>query len=425
MKVAVAGYGVEGTSAAKYWQAAGYDVTVCDQNPQLVVPAGVAARLGENYLSGLDQFDLVVRTQSIRPDKLVGAKQITSTTKEFFARCPAPIIGVTGSKGKGTTATLISKLLAAGGHKVWLAGNIGSSPLDFLNEIQRDDYVVLELSSFQLMDLDQSPQVAVCLMIVPEHMNWHPTMEEYLAAKANIFNHQAGDDLAVYNKTSPYSLQLGEQSPARHRPYNDPEGAYVKADYIWYKDQQIMPVSQIGLIGPHNQQNVCAAITAVWDLVPVREDLMKTIRDFKGLEHRIELVREVAGVRYYDDSFSTTPETTIAAVKSFKEAKVLILGGSSKDSNYDDMATAVAGGNVAKAILIGETALIIQAALDKAGFKNYLAGPNQMTEIVKLAHDNAPAGGVVLLSPGCASFGLFKNYKDRGEQFKAAVASLA
>ncbi|HSX45574.1 MAG TPA: UDP-N-acetylmuramoyl-L-alanine--D-glutamate ligase [Candidatus Saccharimonadia bacterium] len=422
--MAVVGYGVEGTSAVKYWQAAGYEVTVCDQNPALQLSAGVGSQLGDNYLGGLDQFDIVVRTQSIRPDRLVGARQITSTTKEFFARCPAVIIGVTGSKGKGTTATLIAKLLEAGGHKVWLAGNIGKSPLDFLGDVQRDDLVVLELSSFQLMDLDQSPQIAVCLMIVPEHMNWHPSMEEYLAAKSNIFKHQAEDDLAIYNKTNPYSTQLGEQSLGHHRPYLDPEGAYVKEDYIWYRDQQIMPVSQIGLIGPHNQQNICAAVTAIWDLVPVREAIMKTIRDFNGLEHRIEPVREVGGVRYYDDSFSTTPETAIAAIRSFQEPKVLILGGSSKDSNYDEMAEVIAGANIAKAILIGATAPAIQAALDQKGFKNYLAGPTQMTEIVKMAHDNAPAGGVVLLSPGCASYDMFKNYKDRGEQFKAAVNAL-
>lgn len=424
MKLAIIGFGVEGQSAYRYWSKKTDDITICDLDPGIKLPAGTKAQLGENYLSDLARFDLVVRSPGIRPDKLTGARQTTTIIKEFFAKCPAPIIGVTGTKGKGTTSTLITKILEAAGKTVHLGGNIGTPALDFLDKVKADDYVVLELSSFQLMDLDRSPQVAVCLMMAPDHLNWHPNMEEYIEAKSQIFRHQQADDLAVYSAKNDYSRQIGELSPGHHRPYLDEAGTYVKDGWVRLRDTKVIAIDQIGLIGPHNQENVCAAVAAVWDIVGNVRPIQQAVGAFTGLPHRLELAGEVNGVRYYDDSFATTPETAIAAIRSFREPKVLILGGSDKGSEFDELARAVAENEVRQAIVIGDVASKITKALDKVGFRAYVTGPASMREIVAAAVQAAEPDDVVLLSPGCASFGLFRDYKDRGDQFKASVKDL-
>ncbi|MBW4061856.1 UDP-N-acetylmuramoyl-L-alanine--D-glutamate ligase [Candidatus Saccharibacteria bacterium] len=433
MKTAILGFGVEGQVSAEYWAQLGADITICDENVDLKVPSGWSAQLGSTWLDNLDQYDVLVRTPALRPDRIADANagtdltaKTTSGLREFMAKCPAQIIGVTGTKGKGTTTMLIAKMCEAAGRNVFVGGNIGLPPLSFLDEVTADDLVVLELSSFQLFDATVSPHIAVCLMVVPEHLNWHRDFAEYAAAKGNIFAHQTAGDLAVYYPRNDTSSQLVALSPGHHVPYLEAPGAIIDGDYVKIDDQTICRTDEIGLLGPHNQQNIAAAITAVWELLDHNtQAIAGVVRDFKGLEHRLELAGVYQGVRYYDDSFATTPETAIAAIQAFAGEKVVILGGADKGASYDELAGVVEDTKVIHALLIGEQAPRLATALDKAGFSHYTVVKWQgMDSLVQTASHLVEPGDVVLLSPGCASFGLFTNYKDRGNQFMAAVHAL-
>jgi UDP-N-acetylmuramoylalanine--D-glutamate ligase len=430
MKVVVLGYGIEGQASAAYWQQQGHEVSVRDANDQINAPEGFELRTGQDYLNDLEGFDLIVRTQSVRPWLITEANpglsedKITTSINEFLKQCPAPVIGVTGTKGKGTTSALITAILKAAGKTVWLGGNIGTSPLDFLDQINPEGYVVLELSSFQLMDTRHSPQTAVMLMIAPDHMDWHRSMGEYMAAKANIFKYQQPSDRAIYNACNLYSLRAGEKAPSNQVPFHASGSVWVENGQIRCGDHTICSVDEVGLRGRHNWDNICAAIGATWPIVQDANLIAQVVRQFTGLEHRLQKVGDVNGATYYDDSFSTNPETTVAALQAFTRPKVVILGGSDKGADYSRLAEEVMHNNVRTAILIGATAPQIKAALDKVGFDQIELGTPQMGEIVQLAASKAEVGDVVLLSPGCASFGLFANYKDRGNQFQEAVKVL-
>ncbi|HWB38880.1 MAG TPA: UDP-N-acetylmuramoyl-L-alanine--D-glutamate ligase [Candidatus Saccharimonadales bacterium] len=445
MKIAILGYGVEGQAAYEYWRD-GNELTICDQNPDLEVPAGAGSQLGPGYLQNLDQFDLIVRSPNLHYSDIVNANgdvvldKITTNTNEFLKVCPTKnVIGVTGTKGKGTTSTLIAKMLEAGGKRVHLGGNIGVAPLEMLeNDIQPEDWVVLELSSFQLIDLKQSPHIAVCLMVVPEHLDWHPDIKEYTEAKSQLFAHQNMDDIAIYFGENEQSRLIAEAGQGQKVPYFAEPGAVVKDGSIQIEDQVVCQINELKLLGKHNWQNVCAAVTAVWQ-AGVRDvpALHSVLSNFKGLEHRLELVRELKGVSYYDDSFGTTPETAIVAIEALAAPKVVILGGGSKGADFTELAQTVKDSNVHHIVLIGNPdnpdhpsdSPKILAALQAVGFDaitNLIkpGGPT-MTEIVAAAQAAAQPGDAVLLSAACTSFDIFKNYKDRGEQFSAAVRALA
>jgi UDP-N-acetylmuramoylalanine--D-glutamate ligase len=427
MKVAILGYGVEGRAASAYWQKLGHEVTVHDANAALLLLDGMSGVIGTNYLDNLDGYDLIVRQQSIHPRVISVSTPVTSVIREFMAKSPAPIIGVTGTKGKGTTSTLIKMILDKAGKRTWLAGNIGVVPLDFLDQITPDDYVILELSSSQLIDVTQSPEVAVGLMIVPEHLNWHTSLDEYYEAKGNIFRFQKPNDVAIYHGRNETSVRLAALSPGHRRPYLIEPGAIVSDGAIRIKDRVICQVDEVGLVGPHNLENVCAAVTATWSIT--QGDVKATreaITSFTGLPHHIEHIANIAGIGYYDDSFSTTPEAAIAALVSFPQAKIAILGGSDKGIGFDELGQAVEDNNVIHALLIGATAAKIATALDKAGYHHYtIVDWKGMDSLVQTASQLSEPGDIVLMSPGCASFGLFDNYKQRGENFQAAVRKLA
>lgn len=435
------GFGVEGRSAFAYWRSAGAEITICDANPKLKVPGGAQTRLGPEYLTGLESFDLIVRSPGVRPPEIMAAnpnlqpEKITSVTREFLAKCPSPVIGVTGTKGKGTTATLIAKILEAAGRKVWLGGNIGRPALDFLADVKPTDYAVLELSSFQLIDATQSPQTGVILMIAPDHQNWHADMREYVAAKGNLVRFQAANHMVVYNAQNRFSSDLAQLSQGRKVPYavgqstagnrQDEAGAYIKGGQIWMDKIPICSTGEVRLLGRHNLENVCAAVAATWPVVQDPAPIKRAIAAFTGLPHRLESVGEVGGVRYIDDSFSVVPDAAMAAIRSFAEPKVVVLGGSDKGAEFEALARTVKDSNVKACLVIGEVAPKIAAALDAAGFSDYVTGLSDMPGVLRAAAVAAAPGDVVLLSPGCASFGLFRDYKDRGERFKAAVSALA
>lgn len=430
MNVAIIGYGLEGESALHYWQKQGADITICDQNPGATVPTGIAARLGENYLDNLDQFDVIMRSAGI-PAEVILAKnptvkqKITTVIDEFLRVSPTKnIIGITGSKGKGTTSTLTTKMLEAAGYEVFLGGNIGVSPFDFLNQLTTESWVVLELSSFQLSDITRSPHIAMCLMVVPEHLNWHADMQDYMRAKANLFAHQNPNDIAIYYANSPESHTIASNSPGAKITYYAPPGAYVEDGNIIIDNQVICNVSELKLLGAHNWQNACAAATAVWQVAQVPDAIRKVLTSFTGLPHRLEFVRKLDDIAYYDDSFSTIPEAAIVALQAFDEPKVLIVGGADKGVPFDELTKAIRENNVRHVIAIGDTGIIIAEELRAGGFTAITEGPTTMQEMVDAARKVAQPGDIVLLSTGCASFGLFDNYKDRGNQFKQVVTGL-
>jgi UDP-N-acetylmuramoylalanine--D-glutamate ligase len=428
MKIAILGYGAQGRSAYEYWSE-GNEITVCDSNEQVALPEGVDQQLGADHLKGLDRFDLIVRSPIVHPRDIVAANfpavldKVTTVTNEFFRVCPTKnIIGVTGTKGKGTTSTLITKLLEADGRTVHLGGNIGIPPLDMLkNDIQPDDWIVLELANFQLIDLRHSPHIAVCLMVAPEHLDWHADEAEYFAAKSQLFARQTETDIAIYFAPDENSKRIASGGPARKLPYFAEPGALVQDGFITIGGQRICDTAELKLLGRHNWQNVCAAVTAAWQVTQNIEAAKRVLTTFSGLEHRLELVRELDGVRYYDDSFGTAPETAIVAIQAFSEPKVLILGGSDKGADYGELAKVIAESNVRKILLIGEQAARIGTALKAVGVTDTIPGGADIETIVATARAQAQPGDVVLLSPACASFDMFKNYKDRGEQFKRAV----
>ncbi len=430
MRVAILGYGVEGKAAAKYWSNLGHQICVRDAQPELQIPEKLESRLGPDYLENLDQYDLIVRTPSVHPGATFKANpnldtaKITSVINEFMAQCPAKIIGVTGTKGKGTTASLIAAMLKEAGHNVHLGGNIGRPPLDFLSDVNPEDWVVLELSSFQLMDLRRSPHVAVMLMIASDHLNWHADMPEYLAAKQAIFAHQGPGDRAIFNACNIYSLQSGLGAPGDQIPFNAQQGGWIDGDQVKIGKTHICRTDDISLPGRHNWDNIAAALTAVWPIIQDPKPIKQAIQSFQGLEHRLEKVDEINGVTYINDSYSSSSGPTIAAIRAFDQPKILILGGYDKGIKYEPVAREIASSNVRHVIVIGAISHQITHALDKVGYTHYSLGPSKMSDIVALAAKQAKPGDVVILSPGTSSFDMFKNFKERGEHFKAAVHDL-
>lgn len=433
MKIAIAGFGVEGQSNYAYWaQDPANEIAIVDERAEADIPnlpENVPVLTGASIFSELQDFDMVVRTAGLAPRKIATNGKVWSATNEFFAKCPATIIGVTGSKGKGTTSSLIASILEAADKKVWLVGNIGIAALDVLSQIRPDDIVVYELSSFQLWDLERSPQVAVVLMIEQEHLDVHRDMDEYIEAKAQITRWQTEDDLLIFNGSNEYSTRIADGSKARKISFPSSNEAHVQSydDLFMYGTQPICKTSELRIPGEHNIGNAVAAIDAVWPFTQDIEAIKNGLNNFKGLPHRLAYVATVNDVEYYDDSIATTPGSAIAALQAFwNKPKVLILGGSYKGSDFSELARGLADQKQpTRAILIGVEAARIAEALDGVGYGNYEIMEDATAEkFTRRAAELAEPGSVVLLSPAAASFGLFKNYADRGEQFIAAVHQL-
>ena len=393
-KIAILGWGVDTQDVEPWLKSQEADVTVLDEKDK---PFG-----------DLTKYDILVRSPGVyryRSD-IVKAENagttVTSKTKIFFDLCPCPIIGVTGTKGKGTTSTLIYEILQRclpAGRQVYLGGNIGKGVFEFLPSLAKDSLVVMELSSFQLIDLHKSPHIAVVLMTTSEHMDWHADPDEYIGAKTQITKFQNSKDFVVYNKDYPNSVKIGKQGKA-------------KKISVSGKDWK----GQMRLRGEHNRENIAAAV-AVAKIFGIRYSVFgKVIKEFRGLEHRLEEVATINGVMYFDDSFSTTPETTIAAVKSFSETLILIVGGSEKGSDFTNLGKVISEAKNLKAVRIEK------AILNKN--LRIVRNLSNMPDIVKKVSELAKSGDVVLLSPAAASFDMFKNYKERGNRFKEEVKKL-
>lgn len=426
MKIALAGYGQEGATSYKYWHDLGATITIFDEKtPEQEIPEGADTCFQPDAYSHIEGFDLIIRTPGVNPNKIKSSDKIWSATNEFFKVCPAQIIGVTGTKGKGTTASLIAEILKQTGKQVHLLGNIGVPALSVLPDIKAEDIVVFELSSFQLWDLEYSPQTAVVLMIEPDHMDVHASMEEYIAAKSRIGAQQKSEDTLVYHPTNKYSAEIASGSIAKKIRYMTSEGAEVVDSEIYINNNKVCDVSEVGLIGPHNLENVCAAITAAWvytqDLVVIKN----AVTNFKGLSHRLEFAGTVEGIDFYNDSQATGVGSCIAALRSFNQPTVLILGGSDKGVDVSALLDELRP-EKHKIILIGQSSTKLAALLDERKNIAYtnLGSDVTMQEVVDTAYRQAKPGSVVLLSPAHASFDMFKNYQERGNQFKAAVKNL-
>jgi len=447
-KVGVLGLGDENVALVKFLVARGAKVVICDQKEkgelgeyyQKIENLPVQFRLGPHYLDHLGDFQMVFRTPGIPylHPKIQQARsagvEISSQTKLFFQNCPSPITGITGTKGKGTTASLIDEILTRKSEirgsksenkygKVYLGGNIGNPPIEFLNKLSKDDIVVLELSSFQLQDLEKSPHLAVVLDIKVDHLDYHQDEKEYIEAKRNILKHQKKDDFAIINADYLTSIEFASSTMGKvwwfSRRKSVDLGTFVQADELVLRTEDneypIIKTAHIQLRGLHNLENIAAAITAAYLCGAEIESIKKAVKEFKGLEHRLEGVREIGGVKFYNDSFSTTPETTMAAIKSFNEPIILLIGGSEKNADYQQLAKTIAHKNIKLIIPIGETAKRIIPGIGEI---------KSMAKAVKIAFDEAKSGDIVLLSPASASFDRFHNYKERGNIFKQEVNKL-
>lgn len=431
MKIAIAGYGAEGKSNYNYYNNGDNDVVIVDEHDVVDAPVDASVISGQDAFSRLNGYDLVVRTAGLAPRKINTDGVVWSSTNEFLDKCPAPIIGVTGSKGKGTTSSLIASILREAGNTVHLVGNIGVPALDVLAEIKTDDIVVYEMSSFQLWDLKKSPHVAVVLMIEPDHLDVHVDFNEYIAAKSNIRKHQTSNDICFYHPTNEFSKEIafstGEGMAHIYGVAGDPMSVYVENENFMINGQVICQTNALQLPGKHNTfENACAAISAARVFTDDNAAVMRGLKAFHGLNHRLKFVREIAGVKYYDDSIATTPGSAIAAMNAFEQPKVMILGGSSKGADFTEVALTAKKANVSGVIVIGDEADTIRAVFAQHTSIHVLnLGTDvTMSMIVKRASELAKEGDVVILSPACASFGMFKNYSDRGDQFIAAVEQL-
>ena len=435
-KIGILGFGVEGRAMLDYLHKNGHkNLTICDQNVDLDIDPtqGVSVKLGPKYLENLERLDIVFRTPGIPflEPQIQSAKaqgvEVSSMTKFFIEQCPCPIIGVTGTKGKGTTCSLIYEMLKKGGKNVYLGGNIGNPPVEFLDELKNDDVVVLELSSFQLQDLEKSPRYGVILNTTSDHLDYHVDRNEYMHAKENLLAHQHKDSLAVLNKDYEY-CKFYEQLVRGELKW-----VSVKGGNIYCGDERIADVSEMKLVGSHNLENILPAVLIAYELGVKKSVIHEVIKTFKNLPYRLQEVRELGGVRYFNDSYSTTPETSMAAVDSFDEPTILIAGGYDKGLSYNEWAIKIlTKPNLHTVILIGDTAQKMEDALVRAedrlgeaeGSPTRILRRNNMEEAVVDAYADSEKGGVVVLSPAAASFDMYKNYKERGNDFMAQVRKL-
>ncbi len=436
-KIAVLGLGVSNRPLVQLLLEYGCDVTGCDRvtrekldEPVLALErAGCHLRLGEDYLAGL-QADVVFRTPGMHPGNPAICRlreqgaEITSEMDVFFRVAPCHLIAVTGSDGKTTTTTLIAEMLKAAGKTVWLGGNIGTPLLPLCRRMQAEDYAVVELSSFQLMDMTRSPQRAVVTNLAPNHLDVHKDMEEYVQAKKNIFRFQKPGDLLVLNADN--AITAGFSGAGETHFFSRKAATnciWQEGDWIVRRGQKVLNVQDILLPGVHNIENYMAAMAAVEGLVS-DECICSVAKNFGGVEHRIELVRIKDGVKFYNDSIASSPSRTIAGLRSFSQKVILIAGGYDKHIPYDVLGPEICA-HVSRLFLCGATAGKIRTCVEaQPGQKPEMVDCGDFDSAVQAAARAAQPGDIVLMSPASASFDQFKNFMERGDRFKQLVKEL-
>lgn len=440
-RLIVLGLGVSNRPLVRLMLNYGCTVIGCDRTPRQKLDSeilelekmGCQLRVGDSYLEDL-AGDIVFRTPGMHPDnpaladlRAAGAK-VTSEMEVFFSLCPCTTIAVTGSDGKTTTTTLISEMLKAAGKTVWLGGNIGTPLLPQLDKMQPEDFAVVELSSFQLMDMRHSPHIAAITNLAPNHLDVHKDMDEYVDAKKNIFRFQGENDVLILNQDNAITAGFTGNGKTRwfSRLGKTDNGICMEGDALVRDGVKVLEASQIVIPGVHNIENYMAAILAVEGLVD-DETIRHVARTFGGVEHRIELVRVKDGVKYYNDSIASSPSRTIAGLKSFQEKVCLIAGGYDKHIPYDVLGPYICR-HTKRVYLNGATGPAIRAAVEKC--PDYVPGAPELvdcgdfTTAVKRAAADAVSGDIVLMSPASAAFDQFKNFMVRGNYFKALVKEL-
>ncbi|MGI6037987.1 MAG: UDP-N-acetylmuramoyl-L-alanine--D-glutamate ligase [Limnochordia bacterium] len=444
-RIGVVGLGISNRALIKYLVAQGAQITACDRltaaelGPTYgeLASLGIDFRLGEDYLQGLTDFDLVFLTPGL-PKNLPPIQNllqkgipVSSEIELFFSLCPAPIIGITGSSGKTTTTSLVGEFLAASGYSTYVGGNIGTPLIDRLEEITPEAKVVLELSSFQLELMNVSPSIAVVTNVTPNHLDVHPDMASYIEAKENIYRWQEGENLAIFNEDNEITRQMATWAPGRictfSRQRNLECGAWLaEGDLMLCTgsiDDMICNQGELKLLGLHNVENVLAASLAAAEAGATLEAIRQVCRSFTGVAHRLEPVGTIDGVRYYNDSIATSPARAIAGLRSFRDPVILIAGGYDKQLPFEELAQEIVD-RVKVLILLGDTAEKIAAAVNQHHHQVQIITVADLSEAVEAAHRSAQPGDVVLLSPACASYDMFRNFSERGDLFRDLVRQL-
>lgn len=446
-RIAVVGIGVSNTPLIELLLKNGCHVLACDKNSreklgktaEYLETLGAELCLGDDYLQDLE-CDIIFRTPGMHPftPELAAAKArgavVTSEMEVFFALCPCRIFSITGSDGKTTTSTIISELLKSEGYHVHLGGNIGKPLLPIVDEIKPEDMVVLELSSFQLHSMHCHPNVAVVTNLSPNHLDVHPSFEDYVDAKRSIYRAQTKADRLVVNFDDPICRSFAEDAQSAVTWFSrreTPKNGYFLKDGTIYKSgadgvQAFLPASGIFLPGVHNVENYMAAFAAVQGYVSA-ENCRKVARSFRGVAHRLEIIRELRGVKYVNDSIASSPTRTIAGLRSFEKKPILIAGGYDKHIPFDALGEEIVR-RVKALYLTGATAEIIRAAVEKAPDydpeKLPIVEIDDFKEAVLAAHAAAVEGDIVLMSPACASFDKFRNFAERGNTFREIILGL-
>lgn len=448
-KVAIIGLGVSNLPMLDYLHSLNAKVSIFDKKDREKFDTEIIKKIeeynfnlytGEKHLDNLNGFDIIFRSPSCRPDKPEIVKEVnrgailTSEIEMVLKLAPCKIIGVTGSDGKTTTTSLIYAILKDAGYNCFLGGNIGIPLFTEIRNMTPSDIVVLEMSSFQLMNMEISPNISVITNIAPNHLDIHKSYEEYIESKKNIFKYQDKNGILVTNYDNEITRKISKEANGNIIYFSSKS----KLDNgVIYDDgmikickngirRHVLSQKDMRLRGVHNCENACAAIAATASLVSV-EDQIKTIEEFSGVEHRLELVRNINGINWYNDSIGTSPSRTIAGLNSFDEKIVLIAGGYDKHLDYTPIAKPIVE-NVSKLILMGATADKIHDAVVKELTLEHKSMPiyhcNTLKETVDLANEIAEKGEIVLFSPASASFDLFKNFAERGDKFKELVNEL-
>lgn len=432
-KVAIIGLGVSNLPLLDYLYNLGCKDVVLFNDKKISVDVskyGYQVYEGNGYLDHLVGFDIIFRAPGCLPsqEELVREKErgayITTEVEEVLKLSPAKTIGVTGSDGKTTTTTLIDLVLRSNGYKTYLGGNIGVPLFTKIGEMTKDDVVVLELSSFQLMDMDVSPDIAVITNISPNHLDKHKDYQEYIDAKKCIFKN-SDNGILVLNHDNEITSKFTSSREIRYfSRYEETNAFYVMNGMICYKGKKVFDTKKLHIRGVHNHENICACMSAVIDMVDM-EKSFQAISEFKGVEHRLEFVREVDGVKWYNDSVSSSPTRTIAGLNSYNERIVLIAGGYDKNLDYTPLARPILD-KVSKLILFGATKNKIYDAVmnEKTNENIEIYVEDGLDDVVNRAREVAVPGEVVLFSPASASFDMFKNFAIRGEMFKDRVMKL-
>ena len=448
-KVAIIGMGVSNAPLFEYLSKFNCNITVFDKRTEEKIDSEILNKVrelninhhfGEDNLSYLKGFDIIFRSPSCRPDtkevvlEVERGAVLTSEIELLLELCPGKIIGITGSDGKTTTTTLIYEMIKKKGYHCYLGGNIGMPIFTKVREMTPDSVVVLELSSFQLMDTKISPNIAVITNIEPNHLDIHKSYEEYIDCKENIFRYQTEKDILVTNFNNEITKKLSKKAPGKVIYFTSKsklENGYFYEDGIIKKSEDglrhhIIQTKDIPLKGVHNYENICTALAATESLVDI-DTQREVIENFKGVEHRLEFVRELNGVKWYNDSIGTSPSRTIAGLNSFEEEIVLIAGGYDKHLDYTPIAEPIIK-NVSQLVLMGATAPKIYDAVTKELEAQGKSMPihmcDSLIEAIQTAQKVAKKDQVVLFSPASASFDLFKNFAERGDKFKELVKQL-